>query len=49
MVNPWLIHLRKYAAEHKNLTYTQAMIAAKASYTKVPKTGAGHRKRKCKC
>ena len=30
--NPWIKHLKKYHADHSNLSYKEAMIAAKPSY-----------------
>ena len=45
MVNPWLTHLKAYAAAHPDLKYAQAMKAARASYKPVkPTTGNGKKK-----
>ncbi len=35
--NPWLVHLKAYAAEHKEMSYTECMKAAKLTYKKVEK------------
>jgi hypothetical protein len=37
-MNPWITHLKTYHASHPNLSYKEAMIAAKSSYTPIPKT-----------
>lgn len=38
MTNPWLIHLKKFHAEHPELSYKQAMKSAKSTYKPLGKT-----------
>ena len=46
-MNPWLDHLRKFYAAHKNkMSYKEAMKAAKATYKAKPKPKIVKRKRK---
>ena len=47
MANKWILHLRQfYAKNKKTMSYSQAMKAAKASYTKVGKTSKKGKKKK---
>jgi hypothetical protein len=47
MANLWLKHLAAfYAKNKKTMSYSQAMKAAKASYTKVGKTSKKGKKKK---
>lgn len=42
MGNPWLMHLKKYHADHPNLSYREAMMKAKATYKPVRKMRGGN-------
>ena len=35
MGNPWIAHLKGFHKSHKNMSYKEAMKAAKKTYTKV--------------
>lgn len=34
MTNPWISHVKAYQQSHPNLSYREAMVAAKSTYTK---------------
>jgi hypothetical protein len=47
--NPWLAHLKSFWAKNKTkMSYRQAMVQAKKTYTKVGSSGAKKKKRRKK-
>ena len=47
MANPWLAHLKKFWASNKGkMSYKQAMVAAKKTYTKKSSSAPKKKKRR---